>query len=94
MRDVSSRPGSDHVSDCRAAVRKIGEFGILQIALDDIMDREVPLVESECRLEWLRFARLWQAKCTQLYSLSSSAALEKEEFGPSIRVNVMGPPAT
>ena len=39
------------VSDGRVTSGEIREFRILQIALDDALDREVSVVESKCRLE-------------------------------------------
>ena len=40
------------VSDSRVTRREVCKFGILQIRLDDALDRETSVVESECRLEW------------------------------------------
>ena len=41
------------VSDSRMTCREIREFGILQIAPDDALDRKMPVLQSERGLEWL-----------------------------------------
>ena len=41
------------VPDSRMTSREVRKFGILQVGLDDALDRETSVVKSECGLEWL-----------------------------------------
>ena len=50
--------GTLFVSDSRVTCREIRKFGIFQITPDDVLDRKVPVVESEGRLE--RLFPVWE----------------------------------